>query len=189
LRNRTIDIWNWKSGSAGLDKAQQVTADSDQFAVSWSPDGTRLATLADDRTSTIQIWDTGTWALVDEFALPYANPRRALNWSADGQRINDAGESGGQVIYFSMSVDDGSVDELGTLPIASASALAFSPDLQSLAVADAGGNVQILAVESGNTLAEFKSVQSPIDLAWNPKNSTLAVLGYDASLQLWSLAV
>lgn len=189
LRNRTIAIWDWESGRAALDNAQEVTADSDQFAVSWSPDGTRLATLADDRTTTIQVWDTGTWTLVHEFALPYANPRRALNWSVDGRRINDAGESNGQVVYFSMNVADGSVHEFGALPTTSAIAVAFSPDSQAIAVADEGGHVQILAVDSGDTLAAFQSVKSPVDLAWNPKNSTLAVLGYDTSLQLWSLAV
>lgn len=189
LRNRTIAIWDWESGAAALNQAQNVTADSDQFAVSWSPDGTRLATLTDDRTSTIQIWETNTWTLVHEFSLPYANPRRALNWSADGTKINDAGESKGQVVYFSMNVENGAVQELGALPLTSASVVAFSPDSQSIAVADEAGSVQILAVASGATLAAFQSVKSPVDLAWNPKNSTLAVLGYDTSLQLWALAV
>jgi WD40 repeat protein len=189
LRNRTIEIWDWESGTVDLGKAQRVTADSDQFAVSWSPDGTRLATLANDRNSTIQIWDTSAWTLVHQFDLPYANPRRALNWSADGQSIHDAGELNGQAVYFSMDVEDGSVQELGSLPIESVFAFTFSPDLHKIAVADEGGKVQIRAVGSGEALAEFQSVDSPADLAWNPKNSTLAILGGDASLQLWSLAV
>ena len=37
-------------------------------------------------------------------------------------------------------------------------------------------------------VGQIQSVNSPVDMAWNPKNATLAILGYDASLQLWALA-
>ena len=187
LRNPTVEIWDWASANAT--KAQQFSAGSDQYGVSWSPDGTRLATLADDRTSSIQIWDTSTWTLVHQFDLPYANPRRALNWSADSQRINDAGELNGKVVYFSLNMGDESVQELGVLSTESAYALTFSPDLQNIATSDESGNVQIRAVASGDLLAEFQSVNEPADLAWNPKNGILAILGYDTSLQLWSLGL
>ena len=189
LKNSSVEIWDWDSPSATFPKSQQFSADSDQYAVSWSPDGTRLATLADDRTTSIQIWDTSTWTLVHQFDLAYANPRRALNWSADGQEINDAGELNGQVVYFSMNVTNGSVQELGVLPIEDAYAVTFSPDLHRIAAADESGNVQILDIATGDLLAEFRSVNTPADLAWNPKNSTLAILGYDTALQLWSIAL
>ena len=187
LRNSSIEVWDWKSATGTPTRERMVSADSDQYAVSWSPDGTRLATLADDRTSSIQIWDTSSWTLVQQFDLPYANPRRALNWSVDGQTINDAGESNGHVVYFSLNVTDGSVEELGVLPTEDAHAVTFSPDLQQIAVAAENGEVQVIAVEPGNVLADFQSVNTPVDLAWNPKNATLAILAYDTTLQLWSI--
>jgi len=187
LRNRIIGIWNWDSKTGALTEAQRVSANSDQFAVSWSPDGTQLATLASDRASKIQVWDTSTWKLAHEFDLPYANPRRALNWSSDGTTINDAGELDGRLVYFSVDASDGSVQQLGALPIDAAYVLAYSPDLQKIAVADERGNVQIHDTKSGGLLVEFQSVTTPADLAWNPENGTLAVLGYDTKLQLWSL--
>lgn len=187
LRDSTIEIQHWDSAAAPASTAQQLSAGSDQFAVSWSPDGTRLATLADDRRSTIQIWDTSTRTMVDEYDLPYSNPRRILSWSADARTIYDAGELNGHVVYFSMSATDGSVQELGELPIDAASALAFSPDFQRIAAADERGKLQIRSTATGDLLAEFQSVNVPADLAWNPSDSTLAVLSYETTLQVWSI--
>ncbi len=187
FRNPIFAIWDWDSASVQLTEAQQITAGSDQYSVSWSPDGKLLATLANDRKSIIQIWDTSTWKLLHSFDLPYANPRRVLNWSADSNYIYDAGELNGQVVYFAMDVDDGSVQELGKLPIEEVYALTFSPDLKMIAVADESGKVKILEMVSGTLMAEFQSVSTPADLAWNPKNATLAILGYETALQLWAV--
>ena len=187
LRNKKISIWDWDSASGALTSQREVSAGSDQFAVSWSPDGTRLATLADDRNSDIQIWDTSAWSMVGRYDLPYANPRRALIWSADGREIYDGGESGGQFVYFSVDVNDGSVRELGGLSTESASVFTVSPDADKVAVADERGDVQIRELASGNLLFEFQAVDTPADMAWNPQGSTLAILGYATTLQLWSL--
>jgi WD40 repeat protein len=188
FRNPNISIWNWDGAHANLTRSQQVFAGADQYGISWSPNGKRLATLADDRKSSIQVWDTDTWTLLHRFDLPYANPRRALNWSADGQKIYDAGELNGQVVYFGLNVEDGIVQELGKLPIAQVYAFTVSPDLNKIAVADEGGKVQIFDIKSGSLLTEFHSVNAPVDLAWNPKNATLAILGYETELQLWSIS-
>lgn len=187
FRNPMFTIWGWDSASVKLTMAQQIPAGSDQYSVSWSPDGRLLAALANDRKSIIQIWDTSTWTLLHKFDLPYANPRRALNWSADGNKIYDAGELNGQVVYFGLNVDDGSVQELGKLPVEEVYALTFSPDIKKIAVADESGKVQIFEIGSGALVAEFQSVDAPADLAWNPKNATLAILGYETALQLWAV--
>ncbi len=187
LRNKNISIWDWDSATGALTSQRELSAGSDQFAVSWSPDGSRLATLADDRNSNIQIWDTSSWTMVSRYDLPYANPRRALIWSADGREIYDGGESGGQFVYFSVDVSDGSVRNLGRLSTESASVFTVSPNADKVAVADERGGVQIRELASGNLLSEFQAVDTPADMAWNPKDSTLAILGYATTLQLWSL--
>ncbi|MEP7203765.1 MAG: hypothetical protein ABI894_14210, partial [Ilumatobacteraceae bacterium] len=48
LRDRTIEIQGWDSRASP--DVQRISATSDQYAVSWSPDGSLLATLANDRT-------------------------------------------------------------------------------------------------------------------------------------------
>jgi WD40 repeat protein len=185
LRNPKITLWDIANDQLTL--AQEISAGSDQFGASWSLDGKLLATLANDRKSIFQTWDTSTWKLLNRFDLPYANPRHALNWSVDGKTIYDAGELNEEVVYFGLNVNDGSVQELGKLPVEEVFALTFSPDLKKIAAADEKGKVQILEMESGSVLAEFQSVDAPADLAWNPKNSTLAILGYETALQLWSV--
>jgi WD40 repeat protein len=187
LRNSKISIWDWDSASGALTSQRELSAGSDQFAVSWSPDGSRLATLANDRKSNIQIWDTSSWTMVGHFDLPFTNPRRALTWSADGREIYDGGEAGGQFVYFSVDVDDGSVRELGRLPTESASVFAIATDADKFAIADEHGDVQIRELASGNLLSEFQAVDAPADIAWNPKGPTLAILGGATTLQLWSL--
>ena len=185
--NPTINVWDWDADALQLTLTQEVAAGADQFAVSWSPDGTLLASLANDRESVIQVWDTATWELVNEYELPYANPRRALNWSADSTLIYDAGESDGQAVYFAMDVADGAVTELGRLPIEEVIAFAISSDGMAVAVADNSGNVQILDVTTEEMLTEFQSVAEPADMAWNPIDGTLAVLSYQSNLQIWSI--
>lgn len=187
-RNPIFTIWDWNNASAKLTLVQQIPASSDLYSVSWSPDGKLLAILANDRKSVIQFWDTSTWKLLNRFDLPYANPRRALDWSADSKTIYDAGELNGEVVYFSLTVEDGSVQELGKLPIAEVYTFTVSPDLKKIVIADESGRVQILEMGSGKLLAEFQSVAAPADFAWNPKNETLAILGYETALQLWSVS-
>jgi len=186
FRNPTITLWDWDRANAQLTLAQEISAGSDQYGASWSPNGKLLATLANDRKSIIQIWDTGTWELLHKFELPYTNPRRALNWSADSKTIYDSGDLDKQAILFGLNVEDGTVLELEKLPMEQVYALTVSLDLKWIAAADETGKVQIIEVGSGNLITEFQSVSEPVDLGWNPANTTLAILGYKTTLQLWS---
>jgi hypothetical protein len=54
-------------------------------------------------------------------------------------------------------------------------------------VADEGGIVRIYEQASGLLLHEFQSVDTPVDLAWDPTGRIFAVLGYKTGLQLWEL--
>ncbi|MCE9623228.1 MAG: hypothetical protein K8R99_12865 [Actinomycetia bacterium] len=187
VRNSTITVWDWNAETQ-LTLAREVETGADQFAVSWSPDERLVASLAGDRDSTIQVWEASTWNLLGEYDLPYTNSRRALNWSADSTLIYDAGEIDGEVGYFSIDAQDGTVTELGRLPLEQVVAAAVDADGSRIAVADATGMVRIFDVASGAALAEFQSVADPVDLAWNEPDGTLAILSYNTALQLWSVS-
>lgn len=187
-QNRTIRIWDWEEASTGLNFVREIQAGSDQYAVFWSPDGKLVMTLADDDKSTFQIWDTSTWTELHKYSLPYANPRRTLSWSADSLWLYGAGESNGQVIIYRLQVADGSIQEMAAFPVAEVEAFAFSPDASRLVVANSQGAVQMIDAASGVVLMGFKSVDQPVDLAWNPDGTTLAVLGYKTILQLWNVS-
>lgn len=188
FRNPKISLWDWDSAALQLTLANEIETGSDQYGVAWSPDGRLLASLANDRKSTIQVWDSVSRELLHQYSLPYVNPRRALNWSADSRMIYDAGELDGQAVYFALNVENGEVKELGKLPIEQVYTFTISPDSKRIVVADEGGKVRIFDVETGALMIEFQSVETPVDLAWNPKHMTLAILGYKTVLQIWNVS-
>ena len=188
FRNPTITIWDWDNSESQLTRSQQIQAVADQYGVAWSPDGNLLATLAGDQKSVIQIWDVNTGAEIRTFELPYTNPRRALNWSADSSKVYGAGQMNQQIaIFFALDTLDGSVRELGKFINSEAEVFAISPDEDRIAVSDARGVAQILDIASGEVLTGFKSVDQPVDLAWNPNGMSLAILDYKTTLQLWEI--
>ena len=63
------------------------------LAVSWSPDGRRLAAAGDDET--IVIWDVAT--LDRLLTLPAPGTVHAIQWSPDGRRIAGCGGGGVRV--------------------------------------------------------------------------------------------
>lgn len=188
FRNPTITLWDWEAASDQLISARQIQADADQYGVSWSPNGMMLATLAGDAKSVIQIWDTNTWEVINTFDLPYTKPRRALQWSMDSSMVYGAGEASGKVVIFTVDVKDGTVNELGKFFPVEAEVFAIAPTEDRFAVADPRGVIQIVDTVSSDVLTGIKSVDQPVDLAWNPNGMTLAILDYKTTLQLWDVS-
>lgn len=187
FRNQTITLWDWDRANNELTRAEEIQAGSDQYGVSWSPDGTILASLADDSKSIIQIWDTNTWEEISKYDLPYTNPRRALNWNADNSMVYGAGEASGEVVVFGLHVTDGNLDEMAKFSVGDIEVFAIAPDAEKLAIA--GSHLaQIMDTASGEILMAFKSVDQPVDLAWNPDGMTVAILDYKTKLQLWEVS-
>jgi len=65
---------------------------------------------------------------------------------------------------------------------------AKASDAKSFAVADKHGTLQFIDAASGETVTGFKTVEQPVDLAWNPEGGTLAILAYKTTLQLWDVS-
>jgi WD40 repeat protein len=187
FRNPTLGIWDWDSANNQLTLNRHIQAGSDQYGVAWSPNGKLLATLGNDRKSVIQFWDTNTWKEIRKFELDYANPRRALNWSADSTTIYDAGEVNGQVVMFGLNVSRGIVDDLATASMGQADVFAISSNAKRIAIADSNGRVRVFDPSSPKLLMEFQSVGQPSDMVWNPNGTTLAILDYMTTLQLWEI--
>ena len=184
-RNPEITIWYLDRSTGNLSQVRQLDGGDDQYGVSWSPDGKLLATLGDDDKTTIQIWDAATWEEIHRYELPYAYPRRALNWSADSTMLYEAGEKDGQVVVFALDVNDGSVQEIGKFSADELYVFAIAPDAKTLAVADEHGIVQFVEIDSKEKLTAIKTVDQPVDLVWSPDGKRLAILGYKTALQLW----
>lgn len=187
-RNPTVKLWDWDSANNKLTLARQIQAGSDQYGVFWSPDGKLLATLADDDKSTFQVWDAGTGEELHTYELSYATSLRTSAWSTDSSTLYVAGESSGQIFVLELSVSDGNTQELAKFPAKDVAVFALSSDAAKLGVADERGVAQIVDAASGDVLTGFKSVDQPVDIAWNPDGTTLAILGYKTKLQLWEIS-
>jgi len=188
LRHPTIRIWNWDAAQQQIEPQSEFDGGADEYGVSWSPDGRTLATLANDRKSTFQLWNAMTWEKDRVLDLPYQNPRRALDWSADSTQLFDAGEANGEVVIFAVNLQDGNVTEFIKLPISDIEVFAVSPDAGKIAVADKDGMIHILDMAGGKELSAFQGTGEPVDLDWNPGGNQLAVLSYHATLQIWDVS-
>ncbi len=188
LRHPTIRIWNWDAAQQQIEPESQFDGGADEYGVSWSPDGRTLATLANDRKSTFQLWNAMTWEKDRVLDLPYQNPRRALDWSADSTQLFDGGEANGEVVIFAVNLQDGNVTEFIKLPISAIEVFAVSPDASKIAVADKDGMIRIMDMISGKELDAFRGTREPVDLDWNPSGNQLAALSYHATLQIWDVS-
>ena len=88
---------------------------------------------------------------------------------------------------FALNVSDGTVQELGNFSIDDVYAFVVSPDAKTIAIADERGIVQFIDTSSGESKNSIKTVDQPVDLAWNPNDGILAILGYKTALQLWEI--
>jgi WD40 repeat protein len=187
FRNPTISLWDWDGPNNQLTLNKEIRAGSDQYGVAWSPNGKMLATLGNDRQTVIQIWDTNTWKEIQKFELEFDNPRRALNWSTDSTTLYDAWEINGQIVMFGLNISNGLTEDLAKTPMGGADVFAISPDATKIAIADSQGKVRIFDPASPKLFVEFQSVSQPVDMVWNPSGTTLAILDYKTTLQLWNV--
>ncbi|MEU9613687.1 AAA family ATPase [Streptomyces sp. NPDC048209] len=157
--------------------------EQDVNAVTWSPDGSRLATASDD--GTVRIWDAR------EAGNPVVLTRRhgdgvyAVAWSPDGKRLAGGSRDRSVTIWDAetwaeMGVLIGHDDSVG--------ALAWSPDGDRLATASSDRTVRIWDAETHAELTVLTGHEQPVwDLAWSPGRGQLASASDDGTVRVWSL--
>ncbi|MFJ9871622.1 NACHT and WD repeat domain-containing protein [[Kitasatospora] papulosa] len=157
--------------------------EQDVNAVTWSPDGSRLATASDD--GTVRIWDAR------EAGNPVVLTRRhgdgvyAVAWSPDGKRLAGGSRDRSVTIWDAetwaeMGVLIGHDDSVG--------ALAWSPDGDRLATASSDRTVRIWDAETHAELTVLTGHEQPVwALAWSPGRGQLASASDDGTVRVWSL--
>lgn len=168
--------------------------------ISWSPDGSALATLAypaymDGVMPAVKIWDVHNWNVIKEYPNIYA-----MSWSPEGKRLAlaDASDMGGKDIRI---VDARSGQVLKQLVQEKyIFEISWSPDGSRIVLASGMKHaIQLLNASNGSLLYSFS--QCSEFRAWSPDSKYIACsqsnkhtdpqtneLYYDSSILIWRAA-
>jgi WD40 repeat protein len=156
-------------------------------ALTFAPNGTVLAGSVNDKT--IRLWEVAT-GMESGVLSGHARVAMALAFAPDGRSLA-SGDLGGSVKLWDVTTlteranleanrDNDMVNEV--------TALAFSPDGQTLAVA-IDRDVQLWDVATGALLTKFHGHQAKVAcLAFSPDGTRLASGSYDHTVRLWNVA-
>jgi WD40 repeat protein len=156
----------------------------------WSPDGKRIAAMA-DFSGLIKIWD----AISGQELLSIPNPsdresvdeyREALRveWSPSGDRLMTADRFEGIKVWDTNTGEELlHIDDFETYP----NVAMWSPDGKSIATYTMDNTGNIWDAQSGEKLVEFHGHQGDVwGIGWAPSGKRLATGGYDGTVRVWN---
>lgn len=183
--DRGVEIWNVESGQ--LERI--LTGHTDIVdTVSWSPDGSKIASGSHD--ATIKIWDAESGDLIRTIAQGYGGL-----WSPDGSKLLGIDSLNPTAIKI-WRADGSLLQRIITDHFRYLSGLVWSPD--GSMVASSGGHVGLDAFDNvlyvwnaqSGTLVNFIVVnhtQRISSLSWSPDGSSLATSSYDLTIRFWEV--
>jgi WD40 repeat protein len=151
-------------------------------AVTFSPDGKKLASAGENKTIFISRLDDGKTVLT---LKGHTDRIPRLLWHPDGRWLISAGWDATARVWDSLS---GEVVILLNTHKEQVTALAVSPDGRLLATADAAGEVHLWSCPSIKRLHVFSASAAEIRcLAFTPDSKLLASAGADQRINLWEI--
>jgi WD40 repeat protein/tetratricopeptide (TPR) repeat protein len=148
-------------------------------AVSWSPDGKRLATAADDKI--VRIWDAENGGQILSFSV---QPRIIhVAWSPDGKRLAGASGEGKLKVWDAASGQTvlslgGQTDRIVYV--------CWSPNGKSLAGTSRDKTLKVWDMEVGRKVATIRVGREwNTTLSWSPDGKRLIGLYDDKTVKVW----
>ncbi len=170
-----VALWDVDTGA----KIQSFPTSNLALSVVWSPDGTRLASVAGPRVI--------VWRLSDEQRVE-TNLVFVLNqiaWSPDGTKIAAANRD--TIVYL---LDADTLDTLQTFGghVGDVQSVAWAPDSQTLASGGIDSRIMLWDTQSGNLIAELNHHQGIVyGLAFSSDGKILASGSQDQEVALWDV--
>jgi WD40 repeat protein len=155
-------------------------------AVSWSPDGRRLATGSADGTA--KVWDAASGRQLLTLK-GHTSPLWSVSWSPDGQRLATASEDGTAKVW-----DAAGAREMLTLKGHTnwVTSVSWSPDGKRLATGSGrrGGtgdnSAKVWDATTGRAILTLKGHWDWVSsVSWSPDGKQLATASGDGTVKLW----
>ncbi len=152
-------------------------------AVTFSPDGRRLASASDDRT--IQVWDVASGQSVATLQ-GHSDEVWSVAFSPDGRRLASASKDRTIRVWDvvrgqSVATLKGHSDAVGSV--------AFSPDGRRLASASEDRTIRVWDVASGLSMATLKGhSRAVVSVAFSPDGRRLASASWDRTIRVWDVS-
>jgi WD40 repeat protein/tRNA A-37 threonylcarbamoyl transferase component Bud32 len=191
-----ICVWDASDGRklktlSGHESGPLTGQQPDIWTLSYSPDGTRIASGGMDRT--VRMWNVVTGAEImtlrghgERSYYPEFSPVCSVAFSPDGQLIASGSYDGTARIW-----DAGTGAEISTLQEHSwlVNAVAFSPDGKRLASASSDETVRVWDVATGNELQVLEGHDDEvISVAFSPDGKRIASGSKDKTVRIWDAA-
>lgn len=153
-------------------------------AISWSPDGTRIASAGN--TSTIQVWNA-RGGNSDRSIFTYTNHTnniRSLAWSPDGTRIVSASEDRTVQVW---NATDGQYMLTYGGHSHYVTSVDWSPDGTRIVSGSIDKTAHVWEAATGRRLFIYGGHSDVIyRVAWSPDGQYIASGGYDRTVQVWN---
>ncbi len=171
-----VRIWNVSDFS----EAHRFIAGSPALSVVWSPDGTRIASVAGPRVI--------AWTIADEEELYNTNLNYALNaidWSPDGSKIAAA-----SALRWVFIINGATGDTIGTLKghTEDVQTVAWAPDSNLLASGGEDNTVRIWDTNEGQEIATLlHHTDQVFSVDFSQDGKILASGSEDRSINFWDM--
>lgn len=149
--------------------------------ISWSPDGTKLASAGEDKT--IRIWDANSYETL-AMLQGHDDAVSMVTWSPDGTKLASASGNDPIIIW-----DANSYRTLASLSghEDGVSSVEWSPDGTRLASSGGDETIRIWDTNSYETLAVLSGHTSSVwRVSWSPDGSKLASSSFDKTIRIWN---
>lgn len=153
-------------------------------ALSWSPDGTRIASATPDKKA-VQIWNPTNGEIL------YRYPKQSatitdVTWSHDGTRIAWS-DAQGMVSVWTVAVPK--LIRTYTGHKSRVWWIAWSPDSRYIASGGDDTSVQVWDAATGDMLSSYRKHTGAIyDVSWSPDGTRIASASADGTVQIWKVA-